>query len=99
MPQTLNSTLRWSGQSDYVAVSATSAQSAAFGAYTSEIRVVCTTACHINIGANPTAAATDDNGFALPANVVEYFHVSPGEKLAVIRDSQDGVMSIAEMTR
>jgi hypothetical protein len=99
MPRTLDSTLRWSGVSDYVAVGAASAQSSAFGAQTQEIRVVCSTACHINIGQNPTAAATDNNGFALPANVVEYFHVTPGQKLAVIRDAADGVLSIAEMTR
>lgn len=99
MPQTLNSTLRWRGQSDYVSVSATSAQSSAFSAHTHEIRVVSTTNCHINIGVSPTAAATDDNGFYLPAGVVEYFHVSPGEILAVIRDSADGTLCIAEMTR
>jgi hypothetical protein len=99
MGRTTDSTLRWSGQSDYVAVSATSAQTNAFGANTWEIRVVCTVACHLNIGTDPTAAATDDNGFALPANVVEYFHVSPGQKLAVIRDASDGVLSLAEMTR
>jgi hypothetical protein len=92
-------TLRWSGQSDYFAVTATSAQSNAFGANTREIRVVCTSACHINIGVNPTAAASDGNGFYLPAGVVEYFHVSPGEILAAIRDSADGVFSLAEMTR
>lgn len=99
MPRTFDSTLRWRGQSDYVSVTATSAQSAAFTAHTHEIRVVSTTNCHINIGVSPTAAASDDNGFYLPAGVVEYFHVSPGEILAVIRDSADGTLSIAEMTR
>lgn len=99
MPRTFDSTLRWRGQSDYVSVTATSAQSGAFTAHTHEIRVVSTTNCHINIGVSPTAAASDDNGFYLPAGVVEYFHVSPGEILAVIRDSADGTLSIAEMTR
>lgn len=99
MPKTHDSTLRWRGQSDYVSVGVASAQSAAFSAHTHEIRVVSTTNCHINIGVSPTAAATDDNGFYLPAGVVEYFHVSPGEILAVIRDSADGTLSIAEMTR
>ena len=99
MPRTFDSTLRWRGQSDYVSVTATSAQSGAFNAHTHEIRVVSTTNCHINIGVSPTAAATDDNGFYLPAGVVEYFHVSPGEILAVIRDSADGTLCIAEMTR
>lgn len=99
MPQTLNSTLKWSGQSDYVAYTASAAQSSAFTANCHEIRIVATTACHINIGVNPTAAATDDNGFYLPAGVVEYLHVAPGQVLSVVRDTADGVLSIAEMTR
>lgn len=99
MPRTYDSTMRWSGVSDYVSVSATSAQSAAFGANTHEIRVVSTTNCHIKIGDDPTAAATDNNGVYLPAGVVEYFHVSPGQKVAVIRDTADGSMSVGEMTR
>lgn len=99
MPSTLNSTLRWSEVSDYIAVSATSAQSAAFGTNTHEIRVVSTTNCHINIGVNPTAAASDSNGMYLPLGVIEYFHVSPGQKLAVVRDTADGTLVVAEMTR
>lgn len=91
--------MRWSGVSDYITVSGTSAQSAAFGANTSEIRVVCTTNCHINIGTSPTAAATDSNGIYLPAGLVEYFHVSPGQKVAVVQDSASGVLCVAEMTR
>lgn len=99
MPQTLQSTLRWNGVTDYVAVAAASAQSAVFGANVHEIRIVSTTNCHINIAQNPTAAATDNNGFYLPANVVEYIHVSPGMRLAVIRDTADGSLSVSEMTR
>lgn len=96
---TRHSTLRWSGLTDYVAVAVASAQSVVWAANCREIRVVSTTNCHINIGANPTAAATDDNGFYLPANVVEYFHVSGGQRLAVIRDTADGVLTVAQMTR
>lgn len=99
MGRTTDSTLKWNGQSDYVSYSNTSVQSGAVSAYTYDVRVVATTACHLNIGKDPTAAATDDNGFALPANVVEYFHLNPGEKIAVIRDASDGILSIAEMTR
>lgn len=97
--RTLDSTLRWSGVSDYITVGAASAQSAIFGARTFEIRVVSTTACHINIGSNPTAAATDNNGIYLPANVVEYLHVTPGQRLAVIQDTAGGTLCVAEMTR
>jgi hypothetical protein len=97
--RTLDSTLRWSGVSDYITVNGTSAQSAAIGAGISEIRVVSTTNCHINIGQNPTAAATDNNGVYLPASVVEYYHVTPGQKVAVIQDSAGGTLCVASMTR
>jgi len=99
MGRTTDSTLRWSGVSDYVSYSSTSVQSAEVPANTYEVRLVATTACHINIAKDPTAAATDNNGFALPAGVVEYFHVSPGEKVAVIRSADDGVLCVAFMTR
>lgn len=99
MGRTTDSTLRWSGVSDYLLVTATSIQSAAIGANISEIRVVCSVACHVNIGADPTAVASDNNGFPLPANVVEYFHVTPGQKVAIVRDSADGVACVASMTR
>lgn len=97
--RTLDSTLRWTGQSDYITVNGTSAQSGAFGAYTHDVRVVSTTNCHIAFGSDPTAAATDDNGIYLPAGVVEYFHVTPGQKLAVIQDTGAGVLCVAEMSR
>lgn len=93
------STLKWKAVSDYIVVNATSAQSAAFGGQTREVRIVSTTNCHLNFGTNPTAAATDNNGIYLPANVVEYFHVNPGQKVAVVRDTADGVLSVAEMSR
>ena len=73
----------------------TSAQSAAFAASTKVIRVVCTTNAWITFGANPTAAK-DATSLFIAANVPEFFGVTPGEKLAVIRDASDGVTSIAE---
>jgi hypothetical protein len=98
--RTLSSTLRWSEASDYFAVTATSAQSAAVPANCYEIRYVATVATHINIGAAPTAVATDNNGFYVPLGVVEYFHVTPGQQLAAIRaGADDGTVSIAFMTR
>ena len=92
-------TLKWRGLTDYIAVGASSVQSVVFDAQTREIRVVSTTNCHINIAVNPTAAATDNNGMYLPANVVEYFHVSGGDRLAVIQDSAGGTIAVSEMTR
>lgn len=97
---TRHSTLRWAGKTDYITTGAASVQSAVWGAQTYEIRVVCfTNPCHINIGQNPTAAATDDNGFYLPAGVVEYFHVNPGQRLAVIQETGAGTLCVSEMTR
>lgn len=98
MPRTLDSTLRWTGESDVVAYSTSSVQSAAISANIQEVRIVCTSNAWINIGTNPTAAAADDNLF-MPAGVVEYFHVTQGQKIAVIRDSADGNLVVAEMTR
>lgn len=95
--RTLDSTLRFSGVSQNLAVAATSAAiTNAFG--TREVRVVSTTNCWITFGASPTAAAAANNMY-LPAGVVEYFHVTNGQKLAAIRDSADGTLNVAEMTR
>lgn len=100
MGRTTDSTLRWSGESDYFSVTATSAQSSVVPTNCYEIRYVCTVASHINIGAAPTAAGTDNNGFYVPLGQTEYFHVSPGQQVAAIRaGSDDGVASVAFMTR
>jgi hypothetical protein len=98
MGRLMDSTQKWAGRSDYVAVSAASAQSAVWPDGIRVVRLVSTTNCHINFGVNPTAAATDNNGIYLPAGVVEYFQVRGGERLAVIRDTADGSLNVAEMT-
>lgn len=77
-----------------VSISGSSAQSAAFGANTNIIRVVSTTNCHIAFGANPTATTNDSY---LPANVVEYFIVTPGQKIAFIQNSGSGSGYVAEV--
>lgn len=98
MPQTLNSTLRFSGVSQNVTVAgASAAVTNAFGSV-GDVRLVSTTNCWVNFGKTPTAAVAANNIY-LPAGVVEYFHVSPGEKVAVIQDSAGGTLNVAEMTR
>lgn len=57
------------------------------------IRIVSTTACRILTGSNPTAVATSA---LLPANVVEFTEITPGDKIAVIQESAGGKLSIAE---
>ncbi len=74
---------------------ATSAQSSAFNAKTSVIRVVCTTNAWVTFGTNPTAAK-DSTSLFIAANVPEVFGVTAGQKMAVIRDASDGITSIAE---
>jgi hypothetical protein len=98
MARTLDSTLRFSGTSDVVAYTSSSVQSAAFGANTHEIRVVCTSNAWINIGDDPTASAADGSIY-MPAGLVEYFHVTPGQQVAVIQDSAGGNLCVGEMTR
>jgi hypothetical protein len=99
MGRTLDSTLRFSGTAQDIAVAAASAAvTNPFGANIFDIRVVSTTACWVTISKAPTATAAAPSAY-LPAGVVEYFHVSPGEKIAAIRASADGTMSVSEMTR
>lgn len=98
MPSTLNSTLRFSGTATITAYTGTAGTSAAFGANTHEIRVCCTSNAWVKVGDNPTATV-GSGSFYMPAGLVEYFHVSPGQKVSAIQDSAGGNLSVAEMTR
>jgi len=64
-----------------VTSSGTFAQSSAFGANVEYVRVIADAACHIQFGVNPTATTST---IYLPADDIEYFKVSAGEKVAVI---------------
>jgi|GEM_PF-1073883 len=77
-----------------VSVSSSSAQSSAHAATTNVIRLVSTTDCHIAFAASPTATTSS---MYLPANQVEYFLVTGGEKVAAIRASADGTLYVTEM--
>lgn len=67
-----------------VAISGSSAQSAAFGKTTRYIRVATDTVCSIAFGASPTATA---NNMRMAANQVEYFGITPGMKVAAISNT------------
>jgi hypothetical protein len=97
--RTLDSTLRFTGVSDVVTVSGTSAESEAITAYCHDVRLVSTTNCWITFGATGATASAADGSAYLPANVVEYFHVTPGQVVAVVQDTAGGVLSVAEMSR
>lgn len=77
-----------------VAVSGTSAQSAALNAATSIVRLSSTTNCYVLAGANPTA--TSSHTLVL-AGVPRYMEVTGGHKIAAIRVSADGVLGIEEI--
>lgn len=97
--RTLDSTLRFSGTSQVLSVGAASAAvTNGVSANIHDVRVVSTTNCWVTFGTAPTASAAAGSIY-LPAGVVEYFHVSPGQKLAAIQDSGSGTLSLAEMTR
>lgn len=64
-----------------VTTSGTSAQSAAFSGDTKMARFWCDTQSAVAVGANPTSTV---NNMPLPAGVMEYFRVQPGQKAAFI---------------
>lgn len=82
------------GDSQRVAVGVSSAQSAALSSETIIVRVVADVDCYLAFGANPTATNTD---LFLAAGDTEYFGVTPGTKIAVLRSAGDGYLNIVEM--
>ena len=74
------------GTTQVFTVTTSSVQSTAFGASTTMIRVSCSSGhCHFQIGANPTASITTSP--MMPNNFSEIIRVSPGQKIAVIKDA------------
>jgi hypothetical protein len=74
------------GTTQIFTVTNSSVQSTAFGANTTMIRVSCSLGhCHFAIGANPTANLTTSP--MMPNNFSEIIRVSPGQKIAVIKDA------------
>lgn len=79
-----------------VAVAAASAAITNAVASTTEvIRVAVNTDCYMKIAASPTATTSDH---FLPAGTVEYFQITPGHKVAFIRNTADGVATVSELT-
>lgn len=85
------------GAAQEVTTGAASAASTAFGSQTYAIRIAATAACRFVVGdGTPTATATDAY---LPANEVEVFTVTPGQKIAAIQETAAGKLSVVELTR
>ena len=74
------------GTTQVFTVTTSSVQSTAFGASTTMVRLSCSSGpCHFQIGANPTASITTSP--MMPNNFSEIIRVSPGQKIAVIKDA------------
>lgn len=76
-----------------VAVGSVTAQSAAVTA--TRVRIVSTTNCYIAFGSNPTA---DTSSLLLAAGHPEIFTFTTGQKVACLRVTADGVLSIAPLS-
>lgn len=81
------------------AFNGTSAQSAAFAARTTFAEFSADQKCWLLFGANPSATVgTGAPGLSIPlaANQKVVYGVTAGQKVAVIRDSADGTLTIVE---
>jgi hypothetical protein len=87
------------GNSQAIAIGAASVTlAAAFASETFQVRLATSGACHYRVveAAGGTAVAADP---LLPAGVVEYIIVSPGQKIAAIQDgSSTGALTVTEMS-
>ena len=74
------------GTTQVFTVTNSSVASTAFGANTTMIRISCSLGhCHFLIGSAPTANLTTSP--MMPNNFSEIIRVSPGQKIAVIKDA------------
>jgi succinate dehydrogenase/fumarate reductase-like Fe-S protein len=74
------------GATQVFIVTTGSIQSTAFGASTTMVRVSCSSGhCHFQVGTNPTASVTTSP--MMPNNFSEIIRVTPGQKIAVIKDA------------
>lgn len=84
------------GTAQSIATSTLNVASSPFGTQTRQIRVVATVATNIRIGQAPVTAVTTDP--LLPANLPEYFTVTPGQSIAAILGTGTGTLSVTEMS-
>jgi hypothetical protein len=77
---------------------AVTAPQTGLGTQTRVVRLVCTTDCFFAVSHPFTTLATSAPVF-LPGGSVEYFRVSPGNTILVIRSTANGSLHIAELSR
>jgi len=74
------------GTTQVATVTTSSVQMTAFGANTTMIRIACSQGhCHYAIATSPTASTT--TSAMIPQNCVEIVKVTPGQKIAFIKDA------------
>jgi hypothetical protein len=89
------------GTTQIVSYDGTTAITSAFGAQTYQIRVVATTACNYHIyDSTGSATASNTTDAYLPAALIEYVTVSPGQKISAIKASGGtaGVLTVTELS-
>lgn len=62
---------------------------------TQKVRVVVTTAAYVKIEKDPTATTAD---VYMPAESVEYFTISAGEKVSAVQVSAGGTLHVTEIS-
>lgn len=79
------------GVAQTIAYDSSVGASNAFGTETYQLRLVANSACCYRIGDGAQTATTTDT--YLPANVVEYVIVSPGQRIAAIKAATNGLVT------
>jgi hypothetical protein len=79
------------GATQAIAFDASAAITNAFGPETFQLRLVADSACCYRIGDGVQTATSADT--YLPANVIEYVIVSPGQRISAIKAATNGLVS------
>jgi hypothetical protein len=79
------------GTTQTVAYDASVGATNAFGVETYQLRLVANSACCYRIGDGAQTATNADT--YLPANVIEYVIVSPGQRIAAIKAATNGLVT------
>jgi hypothetical protein len=79
------------GSTQTIAYDASVAIANAFGPETFQLRLAANSACCFRIGDGAQTATTADT--YLPANVIEYVIVSPGQRISVIKAASNGLVT------
>jgi hypothetical protein len=79
------------GVTQTIAYDGNTAVTNAFGAQTYQVRLASTSACNYEIGDGVQTASSADP--FLPANVIEYVTVSPGQRISAIKSPTNGLVT------